>query len=247
MLSLVLQVRYATSSVQTRFVNATRQSNRTIFPTPQFITVTVVVVASIHARSMDARFVLQALVDVRFTVCSFEAWFTIARIVTNPINTDTVLARTTVALVDIDFTVLAHRTRNADALVSASIFERKLLREYGRQILGIVVQIVQRNVRSLQALSGVLARIGFALIDVLFAVFTSVARIALALVVVYLIYTLSTVGARVRITLVDVVLAVRSREAGLVAIAQEASQLIDTAASVLARCGLCVGKKERCC
>lgn len=142
---------------------------------------------------MDARFVLQALVNVCFAVRPFKTWLALARIVTDTVNTVTVLAWTAVALVDIDFTVLTHRTGNTDALISARILERERLRENCRQILRIVVQIVQRDVRSLQTLSGVLARIGFALIDILFAVFPCVTWITFALVVVDFVDALGSV------------------------------------------------------
>lgn len=189
---------------------------------------------------MDARLVLQTLVNVRFTVRSFKACLTFARIVPDAIDAVPIPARTALTLVDVDLTVLPHRSGNTNAFITAGIFERKLLRKDGRQILGEVAQVIQRDVRSLQTFAGVLARVGLTLVDVFLAVFASIAGVTFALVVIYFVHTLGSVGARIRVALVDVVLAVGSRVAGLVAVAQVTSELIDAPAAILAGLGLTI-------
>lgn len=187
---------------------------------------------------MDTRLVLQALINVRFAVRSFKTWFTFARVVSDPIDTVSILTRTTITFVDIDLTVLAHRSRHANAFIAAGVLKRELLHEDCRQVL--VVRVVQRNVGPLQTLPRELTRVRLALVDVFLTVLAVVSGVTLALVIVHLVDTLGPVGARIRLALVNVQLTEETGIAGLIAVAQESSQLIDTTAAVLARLRLTI-------
>lgn len=235
-LRFILQIRYACSSVQARLPLTPGQLHRTILATPQPITVTVIVVPRVQTRSMNTRMVLQALIDIRLTVESLETWLTITCIIANSIHASPVLARTAVALVDVDLAVLAHRPGHTHAIIPAGIRKREPVPIIHRQ--AHIRRVVQRHVRALQTPPGVLTRIRFALANVLLAVLPDVAREALALVVVHLVDALGSVRARIRLALVDVVLAQLARVARLVAVAQEVAELVDAAAVVLARLGL---------
>uniref|UniRef100_A0A2M4DBW5 Putative secreted protein n=1 Tax=Anopheles darlingi TaxID=43151 RepID=A0A2M4DBW5_ANODA len=134
-LRLVLQIRHAGTPVQARFLHAARQLHRAVLATPQSIAIADVIVAPIHTRTMYARPVLETLVNVRLTVRTLEALVAIARVVTDTVDTDTVLARTTIALVDVGLAVRTDRTRDTDALVTGRQRVRERLTKVSRQSL----------------------------------------------------------------------------------------------------------------
>lgn len=223
-------------------VGTANQWDGTVLASILCITITNVVISSIHACTMFAGIILQTFIDVSFAVRSFKTRFTLARVIANPVDTVSVPARVAVTFVDVYLTVLTHRAGNTHAVIPISVLIRKWLREYWRQFY--VVQIVQRGVRPLETLSRVLARIRIAFINVDLAIFALKPRIAVALIVVDLVDTLGTVLAGIRFTLVDVLVTGCTRIAGLVAITQEPSQLILTATTMLARVGLEMKKES---
>lgn len=131
----------------------------------------------------------------------------------------------TLAFIYVDLTVLANNARHTDTFISGSrrkvtvyssiacglsifclpagILEAKGLAKDNRQILDMA-HAVQCRIGPLQTCAVILTGIALALIDVLIAVLALVTRMALAEIVLHLIYAPGSVCARIRDTLIDV-------------------------------------------
>lgn len=187
----------------------------------------------IDAGAILARTIAIAFINIDLTVGALKARITFTCIGTNSVIAGAMLAAgITLTLIDVNLTVLANNSWHTNALIATGIFKAKGLTEHARQVHD-PTELIECGIGAFQATAIVLARITLTLIDVLFTILALVAAMALAEIVLNLVYAFGPVRAGIRHTFINVQLTVLALVSCPTAVTVKATQFIYAESIVL--------------
>lgn len=227
------QVRFASGVVSALVIPAPEQESGAIFVPVIIWAVTLVIGNLIKADCpILARFVSIALVDFMTAVGTLISGMALAAVAVDQVNTLPMVAVVPNAVIDVILAISSIEATGADANISACSF----IAEPGKQTK--MVDIIERMVGTFKAGRPILAGRIITLRNVNVAGLSPVTWVANAGEVLDAIPTCGAMNTRIRFTVVNVVLAVTSRESSVVTVALVAIHKVHTDARVEAGYGL---------